>query len=194
MESPHRLHQYSLHYNNRYPTSADAFAAPQEFNNQLLFSFTTGTRRFYHSPELGGLNCLSFFLFPLSYLMETGAKNKRPQALPRAKESVMIPTLLMNIPEPAKTTTQSQISVVALGFFFPPLNPSESLSLFFTTCFFYFICYSRHGRKRRKSGKGIQHTIEDRGRKEQERKGKCPRVAAQAGRHIHTGILCCGNC
>jgi len=46
--------------------------------------------------------------------METGAKNKRPQALPRAKESVMIPTLLMNIPEPPKQPTS--ISVVALGF------------------------------------------------------------------------------
>ena len=175
MESPHRLHQYSLHYNNRYPTSADAFAAPQEFNNQLLFSFTTGTRRFYHSPELGGLNCLTYFLFPLSYLMETGAKNKRPQALPRAKESVMIPTLLMNIPEPANNT--KSISVVALGFF------PQRVSFFVLPVSLFYLLFAAW---KKAEEIGLAYTIEDRGRKER-KKGKMPQRGT--GRHTRGRVV-----
>jgi hypothetical protein len=53
----------------------------------LIFLFSTGRTCYFFFP---------FIIFPT----ETGAKNKRPQARPRAKESVMIPTLLMNIPNP----------------------------------------------------------------------------------------------
>lgn len=171
MEAPHRLHQDSLHYNNRYPTSADAFAAPQgnSTTNCFLLYYLWDPALLPFS-RTGRLELLILFPFPLSYLMETGAKNKRPQALPRAKESVMIPTLLMNIPEPANNT--KSISVVALGFFSP-----ASLSYFYL--FLYFICYSRHGRKRRKSGWHTRSRIEV-----ERKKGKMPQRGT--GRHTHT--------
>ena len=121
---------------------------------------------FYHlwDPALlpfsrtGRLELLFYFLFPLSYLMETGAKNKRPQALPRAKESVMIPTLLMNIPPEPPSKQHKSIFVLAL-WFFPRV---------FSSFFFVLFLLLRHGQQRRKSGR---HTmIEDRGGK----KGKMP--------------------
>lgn len=148
-----------------------------QFNNQLLFSFTSGTRRFYHSPELGGLNCLTYFLFPLSYLMETGAKNKRPQALPRAKESVMIPTLLMNIPEPANNT--KSISVVALGFF------PQRVSFFVLPVSLFYLLFAAW---KKAEEIGLAYTIEDRGRKERKKGKKAPAWH----RRTHTRA-CCGN-
>jgi len=38
-----------------------------QFNNQLFSFITSGIRRFYHSPELGGLNCF-FISFSLSHI------------------------------------------------------------------------------------------------------------------------------
>jgi hypothetical protein len=54
-----------------------------------------------------------FIIFPT----ETGAKNKRPQARPRAKESVMIPTLLMNIPTSPKQPNNTIFVCKRLWFF-----------------------------------------------------------------------------
>jgi hypothetical protein len=81
--------------------------------------------------------------------METGEKNKRPQALPRAKESVMIPTLLMNIPEPQ--TTKVNICCGS-GIFFP----SESR-------FFFILFVIAAWKKAEETGEHT--TIEDRGGK-----------------------------
>jgi hypothetical protein len=69
-----------------------------------------------------------FIIFPT----ETGAKNKRPQARPRAKESVMIPTLLMNIPNPHNQTTTQRQYLFANGSGFCEFSFCFSLS--------YFIC------------------------------------------------------
>jgi hypothetical protein len=132
MGALHRPHQSSLHYDNRYPTSADAFEAPQgnpTIHLFLLLPLGHGALPFYRT---GWLDCFLFSLFLLSYLMETGAKNKRPQALPRAKESVMIPTLLMNITRTSEQQQQSQISVVGSGFLFQRVS-------FFLVSFFLFV-------------------------------------------------------
>jgi hypothetical protein len=60
-----------------------------------------------------------FFSFYIIFPTETGAKNKRPQARPRAKESVMIPTLLMNIPtSPKQPNNQTTQYLFANGFGF----------------------------------------------------------------------------
>jgi hypothetical protein len=67
-----------------------------------------------------------FIIFPT----ETGAKNKRPQARPRAKESVMIPTLLMNIPTSPKQPNNTIFVCKRLWFFLRVL--------FF--CFLFFYC------------------------------------------------------
>lgn len=74
--------------------------------------------------SMGGyvISLFSFIIFPT----ETGAKNKRPQARPRAKESVMIPTLLMNIPTPT-TTKHNNLFANGSGF--------ASFSLFFICSF-----------------------------------------------------------
>jgi hypothetical protein len=133
----------------------------------------------YHSTEPGGLIAFLFPFILLSYLMETGAKNKRPQALPRAKESVMIPTLLMNI---TRTRKQQQHKVntcllSALGFFTSPA------SLFF--CFFlYLICYRAAWKTAEEIGQ--RHTVKE--RKKERKKGKnCPGWH-RAGRYTHTGM------
>jgi hypothetical protein len=71
----------------------------------FLISFLTGRQCFFpFSP---------FTIFPT----ETGAKNKRPQARPRAKESVMIPTLLMNIPTSPKQPNNTIFVCKRLWFF-----------------------------------------------------------------------------
>jgi hypothetical protein len=178
MEAPHRLHQDSLHYTTTV-TQLPRKPLPlrRAIQQPTAFFFTSGTRRFYHSPELGGLNCLTYFLFPLSYLMETGAKNKRPQALPRAKESVMIPTLLMNIPEPANNT--KSISVVALGFF------SQRVSFFVLPVSLFYLLFAAW---KKAEEIGLAYTIEDRGRKERKKGKKAPAWHRQT----HTRA-CCGN-
>jgi hypothetical protein len=159
MGALHRLYQSSLHYDNRYPTSADASEAPQGTPTTHLFPLLPlghGALPFYRT---GWLDCFLFSLFLLSYLMETGAKNKRPQALPRAKESVMIPTLLMNITRTSEQQQQSQISVVGSGFLFQRVS-------FFLVSFFYLL--SRHGRQRRKWQKAYRE-----GKKERKKGKSC---------------------
>jgi hypothetical protein len=70
-----------------------------------------------------------FFSFYIIFPTETGAKNKRPQARPRAKESVMIPTLLMNIPTSPKQPNNTILVCKRLWFFF-------ASSFFFVFCSF----------------------------------------------------------
>jgi hypothetical protein len=72
-----------------------------------------------------------FFSFYIIFPTETGAKNKRPQARPRAKESVMIPTLLMNIPTSPKQPNNTILVCKRLWFFFCE---------FFFFCFLFFYC------------------------------------------------------
>jgi hypothetical protein len=177
MGALHRLYQSSLHYDNRYPTSADASEAPQGTPTTHLFPLLPlghGALPFYRT---GWLDCFLFSLFLLSYLMETGAKNKRPQALPRAKESVMIPTLLMNIPEPANNT--KSISVVALGFF------PQRVSFFVLPVSLFYLLFAAW---KKAEEIGLAYTIEDRGRKERKKGKKAPAWHRQT----HTRA-CCGN-
>ena len=66
-------------------------------------SFTSGMAFF--SFSFFWADMLLFFL--LSYFQRKPAqKTNRPQARPKAKESVMIPTLLMNIPTPTNPNKQ----------------------------------------------------------------------------------------
>jgi hypothetical protein len=103
-------------------------SAGQSDFNILLLVLPLGSWLFLFSFLLGGyvFPFFSFIIFPT----ETGAKNKRPQARPRAKESVMIPTLLMNIPTSPNNQTQY---LFASGFGF-----CES---------FFFVLLLRHGRQ-----------------------------------------------
>jgi hypothetical protein len=82
-----------------------------------------------------GRLCYSFFL--LSYFQRKPAqKTNRPQARPLAKESVMIPTLFMNIPTPPTTTKHNICLRLAL--------------VFASFLLFYFVVLLRHG-----DGQGI---------------------------------------
>jgi hypothetical protein len=172
MGALHRLHQSSLHYDNRYPTSADAFDAPQGNPTTNLFPLLPlgpGALPFYRT---GWLDCFFISLFLLSYLMETGAKNTRPQALPRAKESVMIPTLLMNITRTRKQQQQQHKVNICLLWLWVFLIPA-SLFLFFSFILFVIAAW----RTVEEMGKGIQRRTE---RKKGEnarwhRQGRCTR-------------------
>jgi len=156
--------------NNLYPTSADAFCSSAgQFNNRLflfpLLHLGSGALPFSRTEWL---ELLFLFPFSLSYLMETGAKNKRPQALPRAKESVMIPTLLMNLPEPANNQSQYLLWL----WVFPP---SESLFLFLL---FYLLFAA--WKKAEDTGRHTWSRIEEERKRERE-----SATWWQAGRHTH---------
>jgi hypothetical protein len=186
MEAPQRQHQDSLHYNNLYPTSADAFAAPQgnSTTNCVFFLYYSGIRRFYHSPELGGLNCFFYFLY--SPLISHGNRRKKQTAPSTAKGKRKCDdtnSTYEHTRTPLKQQHKVNICCGLWEFFFP----SESLYLFFL---FYLLL--RHGRKRRTFWAGI-HTIEGsrwKGRKERKKEmGKCPRVAGMADTYTLRAVL-----
>lgn len=89
-------------------------------------------RRFLilHSPVLGGFVFLFSFLF-IIFQRKPAQKTIRPQARPRAKESVMIPTLLMNIPNPPTKQQPKRQFLFASGSGFCE----------FSFCFFFFLFY-----------------------------------------------------
>jgi len=145
-------------------------------STSYLFSFYLWDGVFSFSFfQLGGH--VTFFFPFIIFPTETGAKNKRPQARPRAKESVMIPTLLMNIPEPANNT--KSISVVALGFF------PQRVSFFVLPVSLFYLLFAAW---KKAEEIGLAYTIEDRGRKERKKGKKAPAWHRQT----HTRA-CCGN-
>jgi hypothetical protein len=178
MGALHRLHQSSLHYDNRYPTSADAFDAPQGNPTTNLFPLLPlgpGALPFYRT---GWLDC--FFISLYSPLISHGNRRKKQTAPSTAKGKRKCDDTNSTYehnqnPQTTTTTTQSQyLSVVALGFSYP----SESLFVFFL----YLICYRG---MEDSGGNGQRHTEKDR----KKERGKCQ--VAQAGK-MHTRCVC-GN-
>jgi len=108
-----------------------------DFNIILILVLPLG-RRFLIFLFSTGRTCYFFFL--LSYFQRKPAqKTNRPQARPRAKESVMIPTLLMNIPNPHQPNNNNNNPTILvcewLWSFF-----ASSLVFFCEFSFLYFIC------------------------------------------------------
>lgn len=104
------------------------FRRGSDFNIILILVLPLGRRFLIFFFQLGGyVTFFPFIIFPT----ETGAKNKRPQARPRAKESVMIPTLLMNIPNPPTKQQPKRQFLFASGSGFCE----------FSFCFFFFLFY-----------------------------------------------------
>jgi hypothetical protein len=176
MGALHRLHQSSLHYDNRYPTSADAFDAPQGNPTTHLFPLLPlghGALPFYRT---GWLDCFSISLY--SPLISHGNRRKKQTAPSTAKGKRKCDdtnSTYEHNQNPQTTTAQSQyLSVVGSGFFY---IPSESLFLFFPLSYLLSRGMEDSGGNRAKAY--------SEGKKERKKeREKLPRVAR--GREIHT--------
>jgi len=177
MEAPHRLHQDSLHYNNRYPTSADAFAAPQEFNNQLLFFLYHWDPALLPFSRTGRLELLIFF--PFSSLISHGNRRKKQTAPSTAKGKRKCDDTNSTY-EHTRTRKQHKVNICCGSGFFSPA------SLFFCfTCF--LILFVIRGME--ESG-GNWAGIHDRGSREERKKERENAPAWHRQTHTRT---CCGN-
>ena len=177
MGALHRLHQSSLHYDNRYPTSADAFDAPQGNPTTHLFPLLPlghGALPFYRT---GWLDCFSISLY--SPLISHGNRRKKQTAPSTAKGKRKCDDTNSTY-EHTRTRKQHKVNICCGSGFFSPA------SLFFCfTCF--FILFVIRGME--ESG-GNRAGIHDRGSREERKKERENAPAWHRQTHTRT---CCGN-
>lgn len=153
-----QLHFDQLTFNHQLPRNA--FGTPQGNSpsaSYTLLLFTSGTIKAFshsHSPVLGGFIFLFSFLF-IIFQRKPAQKTIRPQARPRAKESVMIPTLLMmnitnlqqqqhQLPTTATKTAKHNYLLRWLWFFLLARLLISSFVLSpYSFCLFYCVAWKR---------------------------------------------------